>query len=134
VRLHRLVAYAQVFGVLIVLAAGDDAFEHLRLARCQLGQQRVAALAARGVTPGIAVVIVGEDPASHVYVKSKHKAAAEVGVTSFDHSLPAHVTQTHLLGLVAELAGDTRVHGILVQLPLPKHIDSTAILDAIPPE
>ena len=95
---------------------------------------RVAALAARGVTPGIAVVIVGEDPASHVYVKSKHKAAAEVGVTSFDHSLPAHVTQSHLLGLVAELAGDARVHGILVQLPLPKHIDSTAILDAIPPE
>ncbi|HUS68017.1 MAG TPA: bifunctional methylenetetrahydrofolate dehydrogenase/methenyltetrahydrofolate cyclohydrolase FolD [Kofleriaceae bacterium] len=95
---------------------------------------RVAALAARGVTPGIAVVIVGDDPASHVYVKSKHKAAAEVGVTSFDHSLPSHVTQSHLLGLVAELAGDARVHGILVQLPLPKHIDSTAILDAIPPE
>jgi methylenetetrahydrofolate dehydrogenase (NADP+)/methenyltetrahydrofolate cyclohydrolase len=95
---------------------------------------RVAALVARGITPGIAVVLVGDDPASHVYVKGKHKAAAEVGVTSFDHSLPSTVSQADLLGLVGELARDRRVHGILVQLPLPKHIDSTAILDAIPPE
>ena len=95
---------------------------------------RVAELAARGVTPGLAVVLVGDDPASHVYVKGKHKAAAEVGVTTFDHKLPADTSQAALLELVGQLAGDPRVHGILVQLPLPKHIDATLVLDSIPPE
>ncbi|HLU66224.1 MAG TPA: bifunctional methylenetetrahydrofolate dehydrogenase/methenyltetrahydrofolate cyclohydrolase FolD [Kofleriaceae bacterium] len=94
----------------------------------------VARLVERGVTPGIAVVLVGDDPASHVYVRGKHKAAAEVGVTSFDHKLPAETSQESLLGLVGELAADPRVHGILVQLPLPRHIDATAVLDAIPPQ
>ena len=95
---------------------------------------RVAELAARGVTPGLAVVLVGDDPASHVYVKGKHKAAAEVGVTTFDHKLPADTSQAALLELVGQLAGDPRVHGILVQLPLPGHIDATLVLDSIPPE
>jgi len=95
---------------------------------------RVAELAARGITPGLAVVIVGDDPASHVYVKGKHKAAAEVGVTSFDHKLPSETSQADLLDLVARLARDPAVHGILVQLPLPKHIDATLVLDSIPPE
>lgn len=95
---------------------------------------RIEAAAARGVTPGLAVVLVGDDPASHVYVRGKHKAAAEVGVTSFDHRLPAETTHQQLLGLVRELGEDSRVHGILVQLPLPRQIDATAILDAIPPE
>jgi methylenetetrahydrofolate dehydrogenase (NADP+) / methenyltetrahydrofolate cyclohydrolase len=95
---------------------------------------RVAELAARGVTPGLAVVLVGDDPASHVYVKGKHKAASEVGVTTFDHKLPADTSQAALLDLVRQLASDTRVHGILVQLPLPKHIDATLVLDSIPPE
>jgi methylenetetrahydrofolate dehydrogenase (NADP+)/methenyltetrahydrofolate cyclohydrolase len=95
---------------------------------------RVAELAARGITPGLAVVLVGEDPASHVYVKGKHKAAAEVGVTSFDHKLPAETSQADLLDLVARLARDSAVHGILVQLPLPRHIDATRVLDSIPPE
>jgi len=95
---------------------------------------RVADLIARGVMPGLAVVIVGDDPASHVYVKGKHKAAAEVGVTSFDHKLPAETSQADLLDLVARLARDPAVHGILVQLPLPKHIDATLVLDSIPPE
>jgi methylenetetrahydrofolate dehydrogenase (NADP+) / methenyltetrahydrofolate cyclohydrolase len=97
-------------------------------------QARVRELVARGVTPGLAVVLVGEDAASQVYVKGKHKAANEVGVTSFDHRLPASTTQDHLLGLVRELGADRRVHGILVQLPLPKQIDPNVILDAIPPE
>jgi methylenetetrahydrofolate dehydrogenase (NADP+) / methenyltetrahydrofolate cyclohydrolase len=95
---------------------------------------RVAELAARGITPGLAVVLVGDDPASHVYVKGKHKAAAEVGVSTFDHKLPAETSQAHLLELVARLARDQAVHGILVQLPLPKHIDATLVLDSIPPE
>ena len=93
---------------------------------------RVAELAARGITPGLAVVLVGDDPASHVYVKGKHKAAAEVGVTTFDHKLPAETSQADLLELVARLARDQSVHGILVQLPLPKHIDATLVLDSIP--
>ena len=93
---------------------------------------RVAELAARGITPGLAVVLVGDDPASHVYVKGKHKAAAEVGVTTFDHKLPAETSQADLLELVAKLARDPSVHGILVQLPLPKHIDATLVLDSIP--
>jgi methylenetetrahydrofolate dehydrogenase (NADP+) / methenyltetrahydrofolate cyclohydrolase len=94
---------------------------------------RVARLAERGVTPGLAVVLVGGDPASQVYVGAKHKAAAEVGVTSFDHRLPESTSQAELLALVAQLGDDPRVHGILVQLPLPRHIDATAVLDAVPP-
>ena len=94
---------------------------------------RVAELVARGITPGLAVVLVGDDPASHVYVKGKHKAAAEVGVTTFDHKLPAETSQADLLELVGRLARDPNVHGILVQLPLPKHIDATLVLDSIPP-
>ncbi|HEY8141918.1 MAG TPA: bifunctional methylenetetrahydrofolate dehydrogenase/methenyltetrahydrofolate cyclohydrolase FolD [Kofleriaceae bacterium] len=94
---------------------------------------RVAELATRGITPGLAVVLVGDDPASHVYVKGKHKAAAEVGVTTFDHKLPSETSQADLLDLVGRLARDASVHGILVQLPLPKHIDATLVLDSIPP-
>jgi methylenetetrahydrofolate dehydrogenase (NADP+)/methenyltetrahydrofolate cyclohydrolase len=75
---------------------------------------RVAELAARGITPGLAVVLVGDDPASHVYVKGKHKAAAEVGVTTFDHKLPSETSQADLLDLVGRLARDASVHGILV--------------------
>jgi methylenetetrahydrofolate dehydrogenase (NADP+)/methenyltetrahydrofolate cyclohydrolase len=93
-----------------------------------------ALLVERGVTPGIAVVLVGDDPASQVYVRGKHKAAAEVGVTSFDHTLPASTREEELLALVHKLAADARVHGILVQLPLPRHIDATLVLDSIPPD
>jgi methylenetetrahydrofolate dehydrogenase (NADP+)/methenyltetrahydrofolate cyclohydrolase len=93
---------------------------------------RVARLAERGVTPGLAVVLVGGDPASQVYVGAKHKAAAEVGVTSFDHRLPESTSQAELLDRVHALGADPRVNGILVQLPLPGHIDATAVLDAVP--
>jgi methylenetetrahydrofolate dehydrogenase (NADP+)/methenyltetrahydrofolate cyclohydrolase len=94
----------------------------------------VAGLVQHGISPGLAVVLVGDDPASQVYVKGKHKAAAEVGVTTFDHKLPADTSQAAVLDLVGQLARDPRVHGILVQLPLPRHIDATLVLDSIPPE
>ncbi|HKE15327.1 MAG TPA: bifunctional methylenetetrahydrofolate dehydrogenase/methenyltetrahydrofolate cyclohydrolase FolD [Kofleriaceae bacterium] len=94
----------------------------------------VARVAERGIVPGLAVVLVGGDPASQVYVRHKHTAAGEVGVASFDHRLPEATTQAELLDLVRALGDDPRVHGILVQLPLPPHIDPIPVLDAIPPE
>src|SRR6185295_10898311 len=91
----------------------------------------VAELAARGVTPGLAVVLVGEDPASAIYVRGKTKAAAECGVTVFDHKPPATISEAELLALVAKLNADPAVDGILVQLPLPKHIDAKKVLEAV---
>src|ERR1700757_4355283 len=79
---------------------------------------------AHGVTPGIAVVLVGADPASEVYVRTKSKAGAEAGMRAIDRKLPAATSEAELLALVAELNNDPDVHGILVQLPLPKQIDS----------
>jgi len=89
--------------------------------------------AEHGVTPGLAVVLVGADPASEVYVRSKHKQTQEAGMASFEHRLPADVTQAELLALIAQLNADPAVHGILVQLPLPKGLDSNAVIDAIDP-
>jgi methylenetetrahydrofolate dehydrogenase (NADP+)/methenyltetrahydrofolate cyclohydrolase len=97
-------------------------------------KERAEALSADGVTPGLAVVLVGEDPASKIYVRNKRKACAEVGIASWDHDLDASTAQQDLLDLLADLRGDDRVHGILVQLPLPEHIDEAVILDAVPPE
>jgi methylenetetrahydrofolate dehydrogenase (NADP+)/methenyltetrahydrofolate cyclohydrolase len=99
---------------------------------------RVAAEAARvkrdnGLTPGLAVVLVGSDPASQVYVRSKHKQTQEAGMASFDHVLPADVAQDELLALIAKLNRDQSVHGILVQLPLPKSLDTEAVINAIDP-
>jgi methylenetetrahydrofolate dehydrogenase (NADP+)/methenyltetrahydrofolate cyclohydrolase len=94
-----------------------------------------AALAGRGApAPGLATVLVGDDPASRVYVASKQKAAHEAGFHSERHLLPADATQDALLALIGKLNADPAIHGILVQLPLPKQIDSGAILDAIAPE
>ncbi|MGE3622355.1 MAG: bifunctional methylenetetrahydrofolate dehydrogenase/methenyltetrahydrofolate cyclohydrolase FolD [Bdellovibrionales bacterium] len=90
-------------------------------------------VAARGVTPGLAVVLVGEDPASQVYVRNKGKAAEEVGMKSWTHRLPTETTQQQLLDMVGKLNADPAVHGILVQLPLPKHINSQVIIAAIDP-
>lgn len=81
--------------------------------------------------PGLATVLVGTDPASQTYVSMKRKACAEAGIESFGHELSADSTQDYVLGVVRELNADPRVHGILVQLPLPKHIDEEAILNAI---
>jgi methylenetetrahydrofolate dehydrogenase (NADP+)/methenyltetrahydrofolate cyclohydrolase len=96
-------------------------------------RQRVEALKARGITPGLAVVIVGEDPASMVYVRNKVKACEAVGMRSLHHELPADASEKALLDLVAALNADPGVHGILVQLPLPKHIDSRKVIEAISP-
>ena len=85
------------------------------------------------ITPGLAVVMVGEDPASSVYVRSKGKATAEVGMRGFEHRLPADTPQDALLTLIAALNGDPAVNGILVQLPLPRHMDEAAIINAIDP-
>ena len=93
-----------------------------------------AALKAKGVTPCLAVVLVGEDPASQVYVRGKAKDCGECGIDSRVIRLPEATTQAELLALVAELAADRAVNGILVQLPLPAHIDEKAVIDAIPPE
>ena len=90
-------------------------------------------LAALAFKPGLAVVLVGEDPASQVYVRSKHKATLEAGMNSFEHRLRAETSQADLLALVAKLNADASVDGILVQLPLPKHIDADTVLDAISP-
>src|ERR1700730_3670805 len=76
------------------------------------------------ITPGLAVVLVGNDPASQVYVRSKHKQTQEAGMASFEHVLPADVAQDDLLALIGQLNRDSRVHGILVQLPLPKTIQT----------
>ncbi len=94
----------------------------------------VADLGARhGVKPGLAVVLVGEDPASRVYVTNKAKQTVEVGMASFEHKLPVTTSQAELLAIIARLNADSNVHGILVQLPLPKQIDSQKVLNAIDP-
>ncbi|RMH44322.1 MAG: bifunctional methylenetetrahydrofolate dehydrogenase/methenyltetrahydrofolate cyclohydrolase FolD [Alphaproteobacteria bacterium] len=88
----------------------------------------------QGITPGLAVVLVGDDPASQVYVRSKGKQTVEVGMASFEHGLPADTSEEELLKLVAELNADPAVHGILVQLPLPPHLDEALVINAISPE
>jgi len=87
-----------------------------------------------GITPGLAVVLVGEDPASQIYVRNKGRATLEVGMKSFEHRLPAATSQDELLDLVHRLNGDGQVNGILVQLPLPDQIDAAAVIDAIDPD
>ena len=95
--------------------------------------QSAAGLRARGVAPTLAVVLVGDDPASAIYVRNKTKAAREVGVDVRDHKLPATISQAELLALVASLNADPEVDGILVQLPLPHPLDSDAVLHALDP-
>jgi methylenetetrahydrofolate dehydrogenase (NADP+)/methenyltetrahydrofolate cyclohydrolase len=100
--------------------------------RADLAKQ-VAALAPRGVQPGLAVVLVGEDPASQIYVRNKTKACAEVGIRTFDHRLAATTTKAELLALVGRLNADPQVDGILIQLPLPAGLDAREILPAVDP-
>jgi methylenetetrahydrofolate dehydrogenase (NADP+)/methenyltetrahydrofolate cyclohydrolase len=97
--------------------------------------QTVSEMQARhGVTPGLAAVLVGDDPASSVYVRNKEKAASEAGILSEVLRLPAETTQDELLDVVGRLNGDARFHGILVQLPLPDHIDENTVIEAIDPD
>src|SRR4029079_7698160 len=95
---------------------------------------RVAELrSARGFVPGLAVILIGEDPASQVYVRTKAKQTRDAGMVSFEHKLPADTTEATLLALIAELNARGAVHGILVQLPLPGHIDTRHVIEAIDP-
>jgi len=102
--------------------------------RDEMKAELAALKSEHNLVPGLAVVLVGEDPASQVYVRMKKKACDELGVMSLEHRMPADTPEQNLLELVAELNADERVHGILVQLPLPDHIDETKVLMAIRPE
>jgi methylenetetrahydrofolate dehydrogenase (NADP+) / methenyltetrahydrofolate cyclohydrolase len=110
-----------------------DGNELSRLIRADF-KTDVDALKARGVTPGLAVIIVGDDPASHVYVRNKVKACANVGMHSELHAMPAETSQVDLLAKISALNRDPAIHGMLVQLPVPKHIDNKAIIEAIAAE
>ena len=94
---------------------------------------RIAALTARGIQPGLAVILIGDDPASRAYVRSKDKRAADLGLHSVKHELPAATTQVELIALVHTLNADPAIHGILVQSPPPAHIDESAVVLAIDP-
>jgi methylenetetrahydrofolate dehydrogenase (NADP+)/methenyltetrahydrofolate cyclohydrolase len=96
-------------------------------------KEQVAALLASGVTPGLAVVLVGEDPASQIYVRNKTRAGQEVGIAVFDHKLPKDTTEAALITLLQQLSADPKVHGVLVQLPLPAPLSATRILEALDP-
>jgi methylenetetrahydrofolate dehydrogenase (NADP+)/methenyltetrahydrofolate cyclohydrolase len=102
--------------------------------RRRIGQAVAELKASHGAVPGLAVVLVGEDPASQVYVRNKALQTKEVGMNSFEHRLPASTSEADLLGLIRRLNADAAVDGILVQLPLPKQIDSAKVLDAIDPD
>ncbi|KIH77270.1 methylenetetrahydrofolate dehydrogenase (NADP+) / methenyltetrahydrofolate cyclohydrolase [Geoalkalibacter ferrihydriticus] len=97
-------------------------------------KEEAAELKKSNVVPGLAVVLVGEDPASRVYVTMKEKACAEAGIFSDEHKLPVETSEAQLLALIAQLNQDARIDGILVQLPLPAHIDETRVLEAILPQ
>ena len=97
-------------------------------------RQEADQLAAQGIRPGLAVILVGEDPASQVYVRNKVNACAQAGFHSEKHSYPADVEAATVFAKIAELNADPAIHGILVQLPLPKHFDADAVLEAIAPE
>ena len=101
--------------------------------RARLARRTAALKAEHGLVPGLAAVLVGSDPASEVYVRSKGKATREAGMASFEHRLPASTDEAALLELVRLLNADPAVHGILVQLPLPKQIREAAVIDAIDP-
>jgi methylenetetrahydrofolate dehydrogenase (NADP+)/methenyltetrahydrofolate cyclohydrolase len=101
--------------------------------RAELGI-RVARLAGHGVVPGLAVIIAGNDPASAIYVRNKARASGEIGIRSEVHALDAAISQETLAAFVRRLNADPAVHGILVQLPLPRHIDTRAVIETIAPE
>ena len=102
--------------------------------RARIADQVSTVQESHGLVPGLAVVLVGEDPASQVYVRNKGKAMTAAGMLSRERRLPADASQEAVLAEVAALAADPAIHGILVQLPLPDHIDTTVVLDAVPPE
>lgn len=101
--------------------------------RAQVADQVAKLKEQSGITPGLAVVLVGEDPASQVYVRSKGKQTVEVGMNSYEHKLEVDTSQADLLALIDQLNADPAVHGILVQLPLPKHLNEDLVINAIDP-
>lgn len=101
--------------------------------RGRVGEHVAALTRDHGIKPGLAVVLVGEDPASQVYVRSKGKMTVEVGMNSFEHKLDADTSEADLLALIAELNADSTVHGILVQLPLPGHLNEDLVINSIDP-
>ncbi len=96
-------------------------------------KERVAALSAKGTNPGLGVILVGDNPASRSYVTAKERACESIGIYSDDNRLPADTSETDLLNKINQMNQDSRIHGILVQLPLPKHIDESTVLLAIDP-
>ena len=108
-------------------AVADQMREEMKSEIAELKQKH-------GIIPGLTVILVGEDPASQVYVKNKKIGCEKVGIASFEHRLPADTPQDKLLKLIDELNADPKVHGILVQLPLPKHIDEKKVLNRIDPD
>ncbi|HEX9856857.1 MAG TPA: bifunctional methylenetetrahydrofolate dehydrogenase/methenyltetrahydrofolate cyclohydrolase FolD [Paracoccaceae bacterium] len=101
--------------------------------RAQVASHVARLKATHGLTPGLAVVLVGENPASQVYVGAKGKQTVEVGMASFEHKLPADTSEAELLALIGRLNADPSVHGILVQLPLPAHLNSELVINSIDP-
>ncbi|UWR02188.1 bifunctional methylenetetrahydrofolate dehydrogenase/methenyltetrahydrofolate cyclohydrolase FolD (plasmid) [Ruegeria conchae] len=101
--------------------------------RAQVADQVAKLKEENGITPGLAVVLVGEDPASQVYVRSKGKMTVEVGMNSYEHKLDADTSEEDLLALIDKLNNDPAVHGILVQLPLPKHLNEDLVINSIDP-
>jgi methylenetetrahydrofolate dehydrogenase (NADP+)/methenyltetrahydrofolate cyclohydrolase len=97
-------------------------------------RERVKALGERGIVPGLGTILVGDDPGSHAYVEGKHRDCAEVGIASIRRDLPADATQEHVEAVIAELNTDVACHGYIVQLPLPKHLDTGRILELIDPD
>ena len=102
--------------------------------RERLAKESAELLGRTGIKPGLATILVGDDPASHLYVKNKQKASEAAGIYIDDHKLPASTTQAELLALIGKMNVDPKIHGILVQLPLPKQIDSKTILEAVSPD
>ncbi len=102
--------------------------------RERVGEEVARLKADHGITPGLAVVLVGEDPASQVYVRSKGRQTIEAGMNSYEHKLPADTPEAELLALIERLNEDPAVHGILVQLPLPAHMNEAAVINAISPQ
>jgi methylenetetrahydrofolate dehydrogenase (NADP+) / methenyltetrahydrofolate cyclohydrolase len=111
-----------------------DGKAHAARLRARIAEGVAAYSLAAGRVPGLAVVLVGEDPASAVYVRNKARQTLEVGMASFEHKLPAETAQADLIALVETLNADPRVDGILVQLPLPQHLDELAVVSAIDPD
>lgn len=110
-----------------------DGKEFAARVRAQVAQHVTRLKADHGITPGLAVVLVGEDPASQVYVRSKGKMTLEVGMKSVEHKLDVNTSEADLLAVIDQLNNDPEIHGILVQLPLPKHLDEDLVINSITP-